>query len=49
MQKINILSNELVRTLSVLGRVVTVAERVEIVEHYTKQLINCGYDRKMGR
>ena len=45
----DILSNELVRRLSVVGGGVSRQEKVAIVDHYTKQLINSGYDRKMCR
>ena len=48
-QKMDILSNELVRRLSVVGGGVSRQEKVAIVDHYTKQLINSGYDRTMCR
>ena len=46
-QKMDILSNELIRRLSVVGEGISIKEKVGIIDHYSKQLKNSGYDRKM--
>ena len=44
-QKMDVLSKML--RLSVVGKGVTMEEKVEIVDHYTQKLVNSGYERKM--
>ena len=48
-QKMAILSNELVRRLSNVHRDVVGSEIEGIIEHYTKQLKNSGYDRSQTK
>ena len=48
-QKMDILSNELIRRLSSVGEGVPKEEKIAIIDHYTKQLLNSGYDRKQTR
>ena len=48
-QKMDILSNELVRRLSNVSEGVDFEESLQIVNHYTKQLKNSGYEWKQSR
>ena len=41
--KFNILVNELTRRFEVLDKDITVDEKIDIVDHYTQQLVNSGY------
>ena len=45
-QKMDILSNELVRRLSNVGESIGQIERDMIIEHFTQQLVNSGYERR---
>ena len=42
-QKMDILSNELIRRMSNVCEKIEESEKIEIIDHYTKQLKNSGY------
>ena len=45
-QKMDILSNELVRRLSNVGNNIGQCEKDRIIDHLTHQLVNSGFERK---
>ena len=48
-QKIDILSNELIRRLSNVGEGIMIQEILGIIDQFTRQLKNSGYERKQIR
>ena len=48
-QKMDILSNELIRRMSNVCDKVDITEKVEIIDHYSKQLKNSGYSWKQAK
>ena len=47
--KYNILVNELIRRFEVMDDEIDTTEKIEVVDHYTQQLINSGYNGEQVR
>ena len=47
--KYSILVNELTRRFEVLDESIDLSEKVKIIDHFTKQLVNSGYDHRQSK
>ena len=45
-QKMDILSNELIRRLSNVGETISQLEKDQIIDHFTQQLVNSDFGRE---